>query len=302
MNAERILVTGGGGLIGRAVVRVLRERGADVIVLDAGDRPAGDELASDWITGSVTDLATVERAVSTADRVVHLAGRAGLDQGTGPEIYETNTLGTFLVIDAAARAGVRSIVYASSINANGLPLNPHAVLPQRYPWDEDEPPAIADPYSLSKHANEAAALAIHRRYDVAVVGLRYPLVRDITVDEGTVFARHVRAAMRDDPRRQACEGWTYLDVRDAATATVLALTSDAPAWPGILVANPNTYLREPTETALVRFAPAVPRDEIRGRAVPVSLARAERDLGFRATVHLEDLGEDLLVGLEEVAA
>ena len=92
-----------------------------------------------------------------------------------------------------------------------------------------------------------------------MTGLRYPLVRDITVDGGTVFARHIRRALGADPRRQACEGWTYLDVRDAAAATVAALTHDTPAAPGILVAAPRTYLRQTTEDALKRYAPDVPR-------------------------------------------
>jgi len=97
------------------------------------------------------------------------------------------------------------------------------VLPTRYPWDEDEPVDIADAadaYSLSKQTNEAAAVALSRRHGLAMTGLRYPLVRDITVDGGTVFARHVRRVLGEDPRRQACEGWTYLDVKDAAGATV----------------------------------------------------------------------------------
>ena len=159
---------------------------------------------------------------------------------------------------------------------------------------------IADPYSLSKQANEAAALAIHRRYSVPVVGLRYPLVRDITVDEGTVFAEHIRRAMSADPRRQACEGWTYLDVRDAARATAAALTAVAPPTPGIFVANPNTYLRIPTESALNRYVPDVPRGSLEGRRIPVSLSRAVEHLGFHATVSLDDLGEHLLVDPDEV--
>lgn len=291
-------MTGGAGLIGRAVVRELAGRGAEVTVLDAVDRPAGEDIAARWIAGSITDPETVAAAVAGSERVVHLAGLPGLEHGTPEQIYAANALGAFVVLEAAGRAGV-PIVYASSINANGLPLNPHPVLPSRYPWDEDEPAVIADPYSLSKQADEAAALAIHRRHGVPVVGLRYPLVRDITEDGGTVFARHIREAMRQDPRRQACEGWTYLDVRDAARATADALAATGvPPAPGILVAAPTTYLRASTEEALSRFAPDVPSEAIEGRRVPVSLERAERLLGFRAAVLLE---EHLLVGLDEVA-
>jgi nucleoside-diphosphate-sugar epimerase len=174
------------------------------------------------------------------------------------------------------------------------------VLPSQYPWDEDEPADIADAYSLSKEANEAAARALSRRHGLPMTGLRYPLVRDITVDGGTVFARHIRRVLREDPRRQACEGWTYLDVRDSARATVAALTRETPAVPGILVAATRTYLRQDTEEALQRVAPAVPRKPVPGRDVPVGLHRATTQLGFTAATALEDLDPELLADLDEV--
>jgi nucleoside-diphosphate-sugar epimerase len=174
------------------------------------------------------------------------------------------------------------------------------VLPSQYPWDEDEPTNIADAYSLSKEANEAAARALSRRHGLPMTGLRYPLVRDITVDGGSVFARHIRRVLREDPRRQACEGWTYLDVRDAARATVAALTHETPAVPGILVAAPRTYLRQDTEDALQRVVPTVPRKPVAGRDVPVALHRAAAQLGFAATTALEDLGPDLLADLGDL--
>jgi nucleoside-diphosphate-sugar epimerase len=303
---HHILVTGGHGLIGRAVTALLAELGARITVYDLGGPDAADRAvgggAEAHVTGSVTDVETLRTTIAGHDAVVHLAGLAGLDGGTPEEIYTANALGTFLVMETAGRAGVGKLVYASSINASGLPLNPHPVLPRQYPWDEDEPVDIADPYSLSKEANEAAARALSRRHGMALTGLRYPLVRDITEDEGTVFARHIRRALRADPRRQACEGWTYLDVRDAATATAAALTHQTPAAPGILVAAPRTYLRQPTEEALHRFAPDVPRRPVPGRDVPVALHRAAAQLDFKATTALEDINPDLLADLDELAS
>ncbi len=302
---SRVLVTGGDGLIGAQVVRLLSELGADVTSFDQNAQEAtsaGYPPDCSRLTGSVTDRDAVQKAVAGHDAVVHLAGLAGLDRGSPEDIYAANALGTFVVMEAAARAGVVKLVYASSINASGLPLNSHPVLPTRYPFDEDQPIDITDAYSLSKHANEAAARALSRRNGLALTGLRYPLVRDITAAGGTAFARHIRRALYDDPRRQACEGWTYLDVRDAAAATLAALTHDTPAAPAVLVAAPRTYLRQQTEDALRRFAPTVPREFVPDRVVPVRLDRAESLLEFHATVFLEDLDPDLLADLDELTA
>ena len=203
-------------------------------------------------------------------------------------------------MEAAGRAGVRKVVYASSINAFGLPLNPNPVLPSRYPWDEDEPAVIADAYSLSKQANEHAAEATAGRYGIELTGIRFPLVRDIYAQDGTVLAQHIRRAMNEDPRRQACEGWTYLDTRDAAASIGAALQRCTPPAPGILVAAPTTYLRQPTNEALNRYAAAVPRESIPGREVPVSLRRASEWLGFEARHCLEQISEDHLVDLKDL--
>ncbi len=289
----RVLVTGGDGLIGRAVVRLLVETGAVVAVLE---RDAGSSDVR-RVVGSVTDPGVVAEAVAGQDAVVHLAGLAGLDAGTPEEIYAVNALGTFVVLQACARAGVRKVVYASSINAVGLPLHARPVLPSGYPWDEDEPTDIGDAYSLSKVANEAAAAMFARRDGLSLTGLRYPLVRDITEAGGAVFGRHIRAALTADPRRQACEGWTYLDVRDAARATVAALRHETPAVPGILVAAPRTYLRDDTVSALRRCAPGVPA-AVTGRDVPVRLDRARELLRFSASVFLEDVDPGQLADLD----
>lgn len=299
LTGARVLVTGGGGLIGAAVVDHLVDHGAVVSVLDQQTAGTGAHGVRQLV-GSVTDRQVVRDAVAGQDAVVHLAGRAGLDRGGPEDIYTDNALGTFVVLQASADAGVRKVVYASSINAFGLPLNARPVLPSRYPWDEDEPADIGDAYSLSKQANEAAAVMFARRAGLSLTGLRYPLVRDIRADGGAVFGRHIRAALREDPRRQACEGWTYLDVRDAAVATAAALTHETPAAPGILVAAPRTYLRQTTADALARYARGVPTAAVPGRDVPVRLDRARELLGFRASVFLEDVDPDLLADLDHL--
>lgn len=306
VEGKRILVTGGNGLIGTSIVQHLVELGARVTIIDKATVDSERRFyclgVEKILSASITDMDSVLVAMSGCDAVVHVAGLAGLDQGAPEEIYATNTLGTFTVMEAAGQVGVAKLVYASSINACGLPLSSQPVLPTRYPWDEDERGAISDAYSLSKQANEAAAVALSRRHALPMTGLRYPLVRDITLQDGAVFAHHIRRGLREDPRRQACEGWTYLDVRDAARATVAALQSDTPAAPGILIAAERTYLKQATDDALNRFAPDVPRATIPGRQVPICLDRATAQLGFKAMLALEDIDPDLLADLDEVPA
>ena len=297
MTSERILVTGGSGLIGRACVRHLVDLGATVTVLDRDGTDLGAEVRT--IEGDVTDPETVRRALTGQDAVVHLAGVPGPGLVDELTTYTVNTVGTYAVLSIAADCGPRKVVYASSINATGLPLNERPLLPRRYPFDELTVEDFTDAYSLSKKANEEAATQIGSRTGLKITGLRFPLVRDITLDGGLRFAEHLDRLMRDDPRRAACEGWTYLDVTDAARAVEAALTRDTPPAPGILVAAPRTYLRDDTETALDRFARGIERGPVPGRQVPVDLSRSRDLLGFEAVTSLDDVAPHALVGIDQ---
>lgn len=282
LAGARILVTGGAGLIGRASAASLARAGAQVSIFD---KPAGD----------VTDVLAVRSALAGMDAVVHLGGYAGLGMADAAETYRVNAVGTFIVLSEAAEAGVSKAVYASSINANGYPLNPSAVIPGWFPYDETLPPAIGDEYSLSKQASENAAEMVHSRWGLEITGLRFPLTRDITEDGGRIFGEHVRRAMSTDPRRQAAEGWSYLDVSDAARSIELALLHDTSPAPGLLVAAPVTYLSTPTAAALLRFAPDSEHRPVTGRDVALDLGAATRLLGFRAAVLLDDVASNELV-------
>ena len=307
LDGASILVTGGLGLIGRATVAALLHEGARVTIFDRQDAadaadPAASGARVTVIGGDVTRAEAVRAAVDGVDAVVHLGGYAGLGMADAVETYRVNTVGTFTVVAEAAAAGVRKIVYASSINANGYPLGSEKVLPSVFPYDEDAPASISDEYSLSKQASEDAARMVATRWGVSITGLRYPLVRDITRDGGRFFGEHVRSALEADPRRQAAEGFSYLDVSDAARATVAALLVETPAAPGILVAAPLTYLSTPTDEALQLVAPSVARAAIAGRGVGLDLRRSRELLGFEAGVLLDDIAPEQLVDLAGVAA
>lgn len=165
------------------------------------------------------------------------------------------------------------------------------------PYDEDEPVTIGDSYSLSKQANESAAVMAAARWGLQLTGLRFPLVRDITLDEGNQFGAHIRKALRTDPVRQAYEGWSYLHAGDAARAVLCALTHDTPPAPGILVAAPLTYLIDSTRDAVNAVIPGTPLGSLRGREVGLDLSRSRRLLEFEAELLLEDVGPDLLASV-----
>jgi nucleoside-diphosphate-sugar epimerase len=293
IDGARIVVTGGAGLIGRATLTALRDLGCETVSFDrvaAGVTGVGD------VQGDLRDPEAVRAALEGADAVVHLGGIPGPWIEDDVTTYAVNAVGTLGVFAAAAEAGVERVVYASSINASGLPIGKLRA-PSVVPYDEDEPPAIGDTYSLSKDANERAAVMAHATWGLELTGLRFPLVRDIAADHGRVFAAHIRSGLREDPVRQAYEGWSYLDVHDAALAVACALRCSTPPAPGILVAAPTTYLREGTRDALARILPDVPVGPLEGRQVGLNLGRASTLLGFRAERLLEHVSPDLLAPL-----
>jgi len=107
----RVLVTGAAGFIGRVVSARLGAEGDDVVAYDRAVDPADD----------ITDLARVRSAADGCDAVVHLAAKVGLGVGIADidDYARQNDLGTAVVLRATAEAGVRRLVFASSMVVYG---------------------------------------------------------------------------------------------------------------------------------------------------------------------------------------
>src|SRR5206468_7349833 len=105
----------------------------------------------------------------------HLAAIPSPELAPWPEVFADNVTSTFNVLSAAGEAGVRRMMLASSINASGVPMNSHDVRPAYYPFDEDLPTDIDDPYSLSKAVDEQTARMVARHWGADVVAVRFPL-------------------------------------------------------------------------------------------------------------------------------
>lgn len=167
----RILVTGAGGFVGRALVRRLQAEGREV----RGTVRRKIDLGPGIETRVVADLADDCRRdwfFQDIDAVVHLAARVHRmnESGTGElDAYlRDNTETTRLLAEAASAAGVRRLVFLSSIKAGGEET--------LVPYTEDTPPKPEDAYGISKWRAEQELAEISAKTGLETVILRPPLV------------------------------------------------------------------------------------------------------------------------------
>ncbi|MDT8316655.1 MAG: NAD-dependent epimerase/dehydratase family protein [bacterium] len=109
----KALVTGGGGFLGKAIVRLLRARGIDVRSFSRSPHPALEALGVEHVCGSLSNAAAIAGAVEGCDIVYHVAAKAGV-WGPYEEFYESNVVGTRNVIAACRKSGIARLVYTSS--------------------------------------------------------------------------------------------------------------------------------------------------------------------------------------------
>jgi nucleoside-diphosphate-sugar epimerase len=145
----RILVTGGTGFTGTALVERLCRDGHSVVALDYKEGLACDTLramGAEVVIGSVTDAAAVERSMRGVEFVFHLA--AAFRELNVPNSFydEVNVGGTRMVMEAALRAGVWKFVYCSTCGVHGNVDHP--------PASEDAPIQPADYYQRTKYEAE----------------------------------------------------------------------------------------------------------------------------------------------------
>jgi nucleoside-diphosphate-sugar epimerase/lipopolysaccharide/colanic/teichoic acid biosynthesis glycosyltransferase len=171
-----IVVTGATGFIGAHVVRALRRRGQDVRAVVRNSAKAA-LMPADVETVVVEDIAgPVDWAplLDGADGIVHLAARAHV-LAAGPSddaalYHATNVVGTRRLAEAAARTGVKKLVFVSSSKAMGDVTAPHEA------WREDSPCRPEGPYGETKLEAEQVLEAIATETGISVVILRPPVV------------------------------------------------------------------------------------------------------------------------------
>lgn len=173
-----VLITGSSGSIGRSLARSLPALGWQLRGFDR-ERSA-DGL--DQVQGDITDPAALDTAMAGVRAVVHLAGQA--TEAPWPVIREANLEGCFQVFEAARRAGVRRVVYASSNHAVGFTPRPTGDSAAGEPAElpADTPPRPDTLYGVSKAFGEALARYYVDRYGMQVACLRIGTFADSPPD------------------------------------------------------------------------------------------------------------------------
>lgn len=167
---RRVLVTGAGGFIGRALCEHLEARG---IAVRRAVRARDADLAGDVVeVGEVGPTTDWGAALSGVDAVAHLAARAHVMRETAAapltEFRRVNVAGTRRLAQMAAETGVRRMLLVSSVKVNGEAT-------QR-PFTEADPPQPADPYGVSKWEGEQALMEVGKQVGMQWSILRPPLV------------------------------------------------------------------------------------------------------------------------------
>src|SRR5215471_6795152 len=165
----RVLITGGAGFIGRHIVEHFQHR-AEVRVLDnlrSGFKSNLSGLKCQLIVGSILDRDLVREAMKDVDFVFHLAAMVSvLESMQKPnECAEINTRGTAIVLEEAAQARVKKLIFSSSAAIYGD--NP------TIPKIESMPAEPKSPYATSKYEAERHCHAFTDQGLLAAVSLRY---------------------------------------------------------------------------------------------------------------------------------
>jgi nucleoside-diphosphate-sugar epimerase len=286
--AKKIAFTGGSGKAGKHAVRHLVEHGYEVLNLDT--KPLDDPAVRTLIT-DITDSGQVFDALSSTvakhefdaslaparfDAVVHFAAIPRIMIVPDNELFRVNVMGTYNVIEAAVKLGIRKIVIASSETAYGIIFAEGPREPAYLPLDEDYDVDPMDSYALSKVVNEKTARAFALRSGgIDIYALRI----------GNVIEPHEYATLapkwKSDPAFRKKIMWSYIDARDLGEIVRLCIEKDGLGYQVFNAGNDDTSADLPTRELLARFYPDVKvTRELGEREALFSNRKAREVLGF----------------------
>lgn len=284
---KRIAITGGSGLAGQWIVKHFLDEGYDVINLDT--RLPAEPLCPTILT-DLTDLGQVVTALSphgSGSRepyvgVVHFAAIPRAYENPNSEVFRTNTLATYNILEACSILGINKVVSASSESSYGICFATEFFEPQYLPVDEAHPQLPEDSYGLSKVVNEVTAEAFHRRTGMQVISLRLGNIL-------TPAMHDTVRALFDQPEARLRILWSYIDARDVAIGCRLAIEADGLGCQHLIIAADETSTNRSTRALIKEFLPGVTdlRAPLEGRDSLISNAKIKAVLGWKQQFFLD---------------
>jgi nucleoside-diphosphate-sugar epimerase len=274
----KIAVTGGSGKAGRGVVRDLVDHGHEVVNIDRVPSPESwvPDSPIPLLPADVTDFGQVIEALGGAEllpkieAVVHLAAIPSPDHATPAEVFRTNMTSTWAVFSAAARLGLKRVVWASSETTLGLPFHrppDYAPVDEAHIYPETS-------YALSKVLGEEMARQFNRWSGVPIIGLRFS---NVMVRED--YKRF--PGFWDDPHARKWNLWGYVDESHVNESVRLALEADIDGAESFVIAAADTVMKRPSRELMAEVFPGVAvADHVEGTDTLLDIRKARRVLGY----------------------
>ncbi len=282
---KSVVVTGGSGKAGRAVIKDLIAHGYAVLNVDT--TPPSDQLCH-FMKTDLCDLGqtidalrlaagTIDRRRATAGdpfAVIHLAGIPAPGLTPDAVVFQNNMMSTYNVFSAATRLDLKRVVWASSETIYGLPFTRRP--PLFAPVTEEHLLAPETGYALAKVLSETMAAEMGRWNP----GTRFIGLRISNILEEKDYANI--PSYWGDPDLRKWNLWSWVDSRDVAQACRLALTAEIEGTENFTIAAADTVMRSPSRALMAGAFPTVPVDATLGEfETLLSIAKARRMLGYK---------------------
>ncbi|HUI69560.1 MAG TPA: NAD(P)-dependent oxidoreductase [Spirochaetia bacterium] len=269
MSKKKIVVTGGSGKAGRAIVRDLLEHGYDVLNVDLA--PPADRLCP-FLKADVCKLGEAFESLAGSNAVVHMAAIPAPGLLTEETTFRINAESTFNIFAAATALRMERVVWASSETTLGLPFEREK--PAYVPIDENHPLYPESSYALSKVLGEEMARQYSRWTGIPFIGLRFSNIME--PEDYKAFPSYW-----NDARLRKWNLWGYIDARDVAQSCRLALEKPLQGAQAFIIAAADTVMNRPSKALMAEVFPSVPlRGEIGEFETLLSIRKARSTLGF----------------------